>query len=106
MERAQVLDYNLQVQVRPYLEGIHPRPSVYMPDFIAANQEERANNVLSGTKQEMLEQLWKDIRSFKENNTIDKVIVLWTANTERFCDVRQGLNDTADSLLKSIRKRE
>lgn len=106
MERAQVLDYNLQVQVRPYLEGIHPRPSVYMPDFIAANQEERANNVLSGTKQEMLEQLRKDIRSFKENNTIDKVIVLWTANTERFCDVRQGLNDTADSLLKSIRNNE
>ncbi|CAI9726129.1 inositol-3-phosphate synthase 1-A-like [Octopus vulgaris] len=106
MERAQVLDYNLQVQVRPHLEGIRPRPSVYMPDFIAANQEARANNVLSGTKQEMLEQLRKDIRSFKENNTIDKVIVLWTANTERFCDVRLGLNDTADTLIKSIRNNE
>eukprot|EP00106_Octopus_bimaculoides_P008131 XP_014775573.1 PREDICTED: inositol-3-phosphate synthase 1-B-like [Octopus bimaculoides] len=106
MERAQVLDYNLQVQVRPYLEGIRPRPSVYMPDFIAANQAARANNVLSGTKQEMLEQLRKDIRSFKENNAIDKVIVLWTANTERFCDVRHGLNDTADALIKSIRNNE
>ena len=31
-----------------------------------------------------------------------QVIVLWTANTERFCDVRAGLNDTAENLLNSI----
>ena len=31
-----------------------------------------------------------------------QVIILWTANTERFCDVREGLNDTAESLLRSI----
>ena len=35
-----------------------------------------------------------------------QVIVLWTANTERFCDVRDGLNDTADNLLESIRRSE
>ena len=34
---------------------------------------------------------------------IDQVIVLWTANTERFCEVAAGLNDTADNLLHSIR---
>lgn len=28
--------------------------------------------------------------------------MLWTANTERFCDVAQGLNDTAANLLNSI----
>ena len=31
-----------------------------------------------------------------------QVIVLWTANTERFCDVAEGLNDTAENLLRSI----
>lgn len=34
------------------------------------------------------------------------MIVLWTANTERFCDVRKGLNDTAKSLLSSIKSNE
>ena len=34
------------------------------------------------------------------------MIVLWTANTERFCDVREGLNDTADNLLASIKRDE
>ena len=31
------------------------------------------------------------------------MIVLWTANTERFCGVETGLNDTAENLLQSIR---
>jgi len=35
-----------------------------------------------------------------------QVIVLWTANTERFCEVRPGLNDTARALLESIRCNE
>lgn len=27
---------------------------------------------------------------------------MWTANTERFCDICPGKNDTADNLLKAI----
>lgn len=34
------------------------------------------------------------------------MIVLWTANTERFCEVRAGLNDSAKVLLESIRRNE
>ena len=34
------------------------------------------------------------------------MIVLWTANTERFCDVRAGLNLSADDLLASIDRNE
>ena len=40
--------------------------------------------------------------TFKSNNHLDKVIVLWTANTERFSDLIPGVNDTAENLLKSI----
>merc|ERR1719158_2551251 len=43
---------------------------------------------------------------FKASKGLDKVIVLWTANTERFCDVREGLNDTADNLLAAIQADE
>lgn len=106
MERAQVLDYNLQVQIRPYLEGIKPRPSIYFPDFIAANQADRANNVLTGTKQELLTKIRQDIRDFKETSGVDKVIVLWTANTERYSDVIPEINGTADILLNSIKANE
>lgn len=40
--------------------------------------------------------------AFKANNNLDKVIVLWTANTERYADILTGVNDTAENLLKSI----
>jgi len=106
MERAQVLDWDLQRQLVPLMKDIKPLPSIYIPDFIAANQSERANNVLTGTKQEMMEKIRKDIRDFKKNNNLEKVIVLWTANTERFAELREGLNDTASNLLKSIEMNE
>jgi myo-inositol-1-phosphate synthase len=73
MEDAQVLDYNLQVQLKPYMEKMKPRPSIYVPDFIAANQKDRADNILTGTKWEMVQQLRADMRDFKDKNDLDKV---------------------------------
>jgi myo-inositol-1-phosphate synthase len=37
---------------------------------------------------------------------VDKIVVLWTANTERYSEVMEGVNDTADNLIKSIEKDE
>lgn len=54
MERAQVLDWSLQEQLRPYMSGMKPRRSIYIPEFIAANQESRADNVLNGTLAEQV----------------------------------------------------
>ena len=102
MRRAEVLDYELQTQLEPLMKDLVPLPSIYYPDFIAANQGDRADNVLQGTKQEHLDQIRKDIRDFKKNNGLTSVTVLWTANTERFVELRDGLNDTADNLLASI----
>ena len=53
-----------------------------------------------------MEQLQKQIRDFKSKNKVDKVIVLWTANTERFASVEEGVNDTAENLLESIQRGE
>ncbi|CAM9530322.1 unnamed protein product, partial [Heterosigma akashiwo] len=102
MARAQVLDYDLQQKLRPHMEGLRPLPSIYSPDFIAANQSARADNVLEGPKREQVATVRRDIRDFKARNGLDQVIVLWTANTERFAEVEVGLNDTAANLLRSI----
>lgn len=37
---------------------------------------------------------------------MDKVVVLWTANTERYSNVIVGLNDTVENLLASVDKNE
>lgn len=103
MRRAQVLDFDLQQKLAPHMEHMTPLPAPYYSDFIALNQSDRADNVLSGSKQEHLDKIRNDIRSFKEDNGLDKVIVLWTANTERCCDVIAGVNDTEHNLLAAIK---
>jgi len=51
-----------------------------------------------------LQQIRMDIRKFKADNNLDSVVIIWTANTERFTEILPGINDTADSLLRSIEK--
>jgi len=106
MKRARVLDVDLQKQLYPHLKNMTPLPSIYAPDFIAANQESRADNLIEGTKQEQLDQLRKDIREFKASNDLDTVIILWTANTEHFSSVEAGVHDTAENLLEAIKRNE
>lgn len=104
MTRAAVLPYDLQRQLYTDMQAIKPLPSIYDADFIAANQGDRADNVLTGTKQEQLETIRANIRDFKAENGLDKVIVLWSANTERFSAVEPGLNTTTEELLASIKE--
>lgn len=106
MQRASVLDWDLQRQVAPYMADMQPLPSIYDPDFIAANQEARADNVIKGTKLEQMNKIREDIRNFQEERGVEKVIVLWTANTERFSNVITGFNDTEENLMEAIESNE
>ncbi|KAI0595856.1 myo-inositol-1-phosphate synthase [Biscogniauxia sp. FL1348] len=104
MDRAAVLEPMLKAQVKKEMAHMAPLPSIYYPDFIAANQEDRADNVIPGNKASMahVEKIRQDIRDFKTQNNLDKVIVQWTANTERYAEIIPGVNDTAENLLKAI----
>lgn len=106
MERAKVLDFELQKQLVPYMRDMVPLPGIYDPEFIAANQADRANNVIKGSKKDQMETVREQIRAFKEERGVDKVVVLWTANTERYSAVVEGLNDTSANLLAAIERNE
>lgn len=73
MNRAQVLDYDLQRQLVPHMQGLKPLPSIYSADFIANNQSDRADNIISGSKQSQLERIRNDIRHFRKFEKLDKV---------------------------------
>jgi myo-inositol-1-phosphate synthase len=64
MDRAAVLEPTLKTQVKKEMAEMTPLPSIYYPDFIAANQEDRADNLIKGSKAclEHVEQIRKDIR--------------------------------------------
>lgn len=64
MDRAAVLEPTLKLQVKKEMAEMVPLPSIYYPDFIAANQEDRADNLVKGSKASLdhVEHLRKDIR--------------------------------------------
>lgn len=64
MDRAAVLEPTLKFQVKKEMAEMVPLPSIYYPDFIAANQEDRADNLVKGSKAslEHVEHIRKDIR--------------------------------------------
>ncbi|CAH2043266.1 unnamed protein product, partial [Iphiclides podalirius] len=103
MVRAKVIDYDLQQKLRKEMAAMKPRPAIYDPDFIAANQADRATNLIRGTRYEQYLQVRADIKDFRDKNKLDKIIVLWTANTERFCEVKTGVHDTAENLERALR---
>ena len=64
MDRAAVLEPTLKQLVKKEMAEMKPLPSIYYPDFIAANQGARADNLIEGSKASMahVEQIRKDIR--------------------------------------------
>lgn len=106
MRRAKVIDVQLQKQLRPYMESIKPRRALFDLNFVAENQDARADNILDNsklTKWEQVQHIMADIQDFKQSKKLDKVIVLWTANTERFTELIGGVHDTAENLLACLK---
>ena len=112
-KKAQVLDYDLINKLKDKLQQIHPLPSIYNPDFIATNQQDRVNNIINNLDvplQDLLDQLIKDISNFKLQNNLNKVIIIWTASTERChkgtwknkIDLELGLNNNDKEISPSI----
>lgn len=102
MKRAQVLPLPLQQQLVPHLASIKVYPAAFDRDFVASNQTLRADNCIQGTKQQQLDAIRSNIREFKQTNNLQRVIIFWSANTERFAKHTAGVHDAPDNLLKAI----
>jgi myo-inositol-1-phosphate synthase len=106
LERAKVLDADLRHRLRPFLEQLKPWRAAYDQNFIAQNQHSRADNVISGSKQEQLDLLREDIRRFKAENNLEKVVVVWSANSERYAELEGEAAHEPEQLLRAIRSNE
>lgn len=105
MQRAEVFEYDLQTKLAAEMRRYKPMKSIYYSDFIAANQTSRADNILEGdnkNKLSHLKQIREDIANFRNENQLDKVIILWTANTERYA-VLSEVHETYEALIEGIK---
>lgn len=95
--RAKVLEPTLIEQLKEELESQVPLSAVFNPNYIASNQADRVDNIFQGTNQECVDKLRGDIQAFSK--TVDKVIVLWTANTEKFYEDNLKTADEVEKLI-------
>lgn len=103
---AQILDYDLQQQLREEMNKVKVFRGVYDPRFIGSSQHSTATHVLSSDEasndSEALKCLRADIRYFKwRNGVVGHTTVIWSASVEPNCGILPDLY-TARDLLETI----
>jgi myo-inositol-1-phosphate synthase len=79
---AGVLDTSLLEQIRPELEAIKPMTAVFDQRYVKRLD---GPNVKKGkTKKDLAEQLRADIRTFKKDNNLNRLVMVWCGSTEVF----------------------
>jgi myo-inositol-1-phosphate synthase len=79
---AGVLEPSLLEQVRPDLEKIRPWPAVFDQRYVKRLD---GPNVKKGkNKKDLAEQVISDIRTFKSDHELDRLVMVWCGSTEIF----------------------
>src|SRR5712675_2229175 len=79
---AGVIEASLLDQVRPELEKIKPWPAVFDQRYVKRLE---GPNVKKGkNKKDLANQVIADIRKFKSDNNLDRMVMVWCGSTEIF----------------------
>lgn len=87
--------------VKDELEQIVPMKAAF--DHNYAKRLDGENIMTGKTRWEMVEQLREDIRNFKKEKGVDRVVVLWAASTEVYVPVDENVHMTLDQLEAAMK---
>ena len=87
--------------VRDELEKIVPMPAAF--DHNYAKRIEGDNIMKGATRWQMVENLRKDIRQFKEKNGCARIVVIWAASTEIYVPYDEKWHGSIASLEKAMK---
>ncbi len=87
--------------VKEELEAIKPMKAAF--DHNYAKRLDGDNIMVGKTRWEMVEQLREDIRNFKKENGLDRVVVLWAASTEVYVPVDEEIHGTLAALEAAMK---
>ena len=98
---AEVLKEKDIEPVRAELEKIVPMKAAFDKNFAKRLD---GDNVMEGkTRWEMVELLREDIRRFKAEKNIARIVVIWAASTEIYVPVYEPVHNTLDALEKAMK---
>ncbi len=79
---AGVLDKNLLDQIKPELEAIKPMKAVFDKKYVKKLDGTYVKE--ADTKWDLAQMVMDDIKQFKEDNDLDRVVMVWCGSTEIF----------------------
>ena len=95
----QVLEKDLLLQLKPFLDTIKPMPAVFDHKYVKLID---GPNVKKGkNKLDLAEQLRADIRNFKKENNCDRLVMIWCASTESF-QTASEVHDSVEAFEKGM----
>ncbi|MEQ8171286.1 MAG: inositol-3-phosphate synthase [Candidatus Eremiobacterota bacterium] len=100
--KAAVLEKSLLDQVKDELSAIKPWKGVFSPDYV-----KRLNGTYiksASTKWDYAQLLREDIKKFKEENRLDRLVAVWCGSTEIYLeesDVHKSLEAFEEGLKKN-----
>ena len=86
--------------VREELEAIKPLTAAFDHNYATRLE---GDNVKKGTRWELVEQLREDIRNFKAEKNLNRVVVLWAASTEVYVPVDEKTHYTLEALEAAMK---
>jgi myo-inositol-1-phosphate synthase len=90
---AGVLDDDLLEQVRPELEAIKPMSAVFDRRYV--KRLDGPNVKTGANKRELADQLRDDIRQFKEQHQLERLVLIWCGSTEVYLTESQAHTSVA-----------
>ncbi len=87
--------------VKDELMAIKPMKAAFDRNY--AKRLDGDNTMGDITRWEMVERLREDIRNFKKETGVERVVVLWAASTEVYVPVDENIHATIESLEKAMK---
>ena len=98
---AEVLKEKDIEPVREELKAIVPMTAAFDHDY--ARRLEGTNVKQCATRWDMVEQLRSDIRGFKQQTGVDRIVVIWAASTEIYVPVDEKIHGTLAALEAAMK---
>jgi myo-inositol-1-phosphate synthase len=96
---AGVLEPSLLDQIKPELEAVKPMTAVFDQRYVKRLD---GPNVKKGkNKKDLAEQLRADIRTFKKDNNLDRLVMVWCGSTEVFMK-ESAAHQSVDAFEKAL----
>lgn len=87
--------------VKEEMEKIKPLPAVFDRNYV--KKLDGPNKKIGASKYELARQLMDDIKKFKEENSLNRLVVIWCASTEVFLKP-DPVHQTVEALEKAMKE--